>query len=99
MDARIRAQLVRQMDAYDGSLDMLGHIIADLDAVWNREQDWSENERRRFRSIWGELEQVYAVALDQNARALEPSDETDVRDALRQLRTMLPTARTEGSNG
>ncbi|HEV2621830.1 MAG TPA: hypothetical protein VGU65_07060 [Frateuria sp.] len=75
--------------SFDGSLQQLGNLIKDLDAMWTSCVDWSEEERREFRSDWGLLEQIYAEALDKESAKLSSQDILDSRATLKKIKSSL----------
>jgi hypothetical protein len=88
VNAEVRRKLISEMDAFDGSTARLGHLIANLDTVWNTE---SWEEKSEFRREWGKLEETYAGALEQQSSRLDEIDDGRVRVVLDRLTGLLPT--------
>lgn len=89
MISQADSYILDQISAYDGSLSRLGHLIADLDAIWESRTDWPKMRRRSFRSNWGVLEQIYAEALDKQSKKLSAQDVLDSRAALKIIKEQL----------
>ena len=91
MDRRIREQIVRNIKGFDGSVAALGHLIGDLEAIWNVEM-WDENSKGRLRHAWEKLEEVYAGAVERQPRTFTENDESYVREMLTVVAESLPPA-------
>jgi hypothetical protein len=91
MDPRIRDEILRSISSYDGQVGNLGHLVADLDAIWSTEE-WDEQQRKRFRAGWEKLEEVYATATERKPRAMTPVDVERVSGVLVDLPELLPAA-------
>lgn len=89
MDPHVREQVVRQIESFDDSVASLGHLVADLDAIWNSET-WEDAARRTFRREWAKLEEIYATALDRRPRQLAEIDIERIHEVLREVPTLLP---------
>ena len=82
---------MRSIDEYDGTVVSLGLMVNTLDAVWHAEQ-WEAEHRRRFRRIWGLLEQVYAAAVERTPPALTESDTEFLAETLASMRQLVVDA-------
>jgi hypothetical protein len=89
MDVEVRRKIVQEIDSFDATVVSLRHLIANLDAVWNSES-WEEGARSAFRREWGKLEEVCATAVERQPARLTEIDEQRIREALSELRTLLP---------
>jgi hypothetical protein len=85
MQPEIKDQILRRLDAYDGSLKRLRFIIAELDAIWSAE-DWQPADSENMRSAWGTLEEIYAVAVNRGTIELSASDQEAIKEALVAIR-------------
>lgn len=88
MEPEIRDQILARIDAYDGSIKGLGFIIGELDAIWSAE-DWQPTDSENMRSSWGELEEIYAVALNHRTAELSVNDQEIIRGALASIRPII----------
>ena len=88
MQPEIRDQILSRMDAYDGSIKRLGAIIGELSAIWSAE-DWQPTDSQNMRSSWGELEEIYAVAVNHRTVELSADDQEIIRDALGAIRPII----------
>src|SRR5438552_6557867 len=70
------ASMEEHLRRYEQGLIDLGSLIAGLDALLQRLEAADEGWRNGFRSKWGILEEVYAVALDRVEQGLSPNVET-----------------------
>jgi hypothetical protein len=93
MDERIKDQLSRRVDSFDGELPALRGAIKDLDAVWQSDP-WPEQTSRQLRSAWSELEQIYAGAVDRPVPELTDDEIADARGALRIPKALVSEAAT-----
>jgi hypothetical protein len=93
MDKRIQDQLLRRVDSFDGKIPALRGAIKDLDAVWQSDP-WPQQTSRQFRTAWSELEQIYAGAVDRQARELTDDEIADARVALKIHKSIVSEAAT-----
>lgn len=67
----------------------LGQLISNLDSLLlclkTVDQDWKDS----FKSEWGTLEQVYAVALYRKQMSLPPDQEKLIHEALGNLKKLI----------
>jgi hypothetical protein len=77
----------RVQDLRDGQ--PIGHVIADLDAlVWQLEET-PEPWRRRYIDAWGQLEVVYALALEAGDATMPTASDPLVAAALDNIDALL----------
>jgi hypothetical protein len=89
MDAEVRNQLLRDISQYDGKRSYLGSLIGDLNAVWHAHEEWEADVRRRFRSEWITLEELYALALDRGDLTFSLDCEDRIAVALNNIAEIL----------
>ncbi|HZS13235.1 MAG TPA: hypothetical protein VFC09_01425 [Candidatus Dormibacteraeota bacterium] len=89
MDSRIREQVTRRISSYDGRVASLGHLVADLDAIW-RAETWDEERRKRLRAEWEKLEEIYATATERRPREMTAVDVERVIGVLSKVMDLLP---------
>jgi len=88
MRTDIRDQALRRVDAYDGSIKVLGALIAELDAMWSAEA-WSPDDAKDIRRAWGVMEEIYAAALNHGAVDLTVDDQQAIKKALAEIRQII----------
>jgi hypothetical protein len=88
MQPEIRDQILRRIDAYDGSIKSLGRVIDELDAIWNAE-DWQPSAEQYFYRCWLTTEEIYAVALNSGTTELSPRDQSNILLALAEIRPII----------
>lgn len=77
--------MVQKIRAYREGKLPLSELINYLESLLSALEDRDENWENDFRSHWGDLEVVYAVALDKNKSSLDLDDQYIINEAIENI--------------
>jgi hypothetical protein len=81
------AHLVDELSGYHGGLSSLGRLVSRLEPLIDQlEERGSEDWVRALRRNWGQLEILYALALDKGRGQLTDDEERDVAEIIDGIR-------------
>jgi hypothetical protein len=67
----------------------LSDLIYDLEALLNILEEKDKNWEAAFRNYWWDLEQVYAVSIENDQVKLDPEDQSIIKKAIDDLTALI----------
>lgn len=90
--------MIQKIHAFNKGHLYLSDLIYDLEALVSILTDQDQHWKDLFIGYWWDLEQVYAVALDDNKSCLDSEDQKIVNDAIENLKKLIELKLYSGCN-
>ena len=88
-DVRQLNIMIQKINAFNNGYLELSNLINDLEALLNiltiQDQHWKD----LFKGYWWDLEQVYAVAIDEERSYLDSEDQSIIKNAVENIKKMV----------
>jgi len=84
--------MLQSLQAFYNSVKALGKLGSDLESLMDSIEAVDEQWKQRFINEWAVIEEIYAIALDEQRSVLDKEQLNDVGNAVKELRHMVNNA-------